>query len=100
VIEIYFDTAPELLEAIVKAIANIDAEALQPAAHSLKSISGTLGAFRLSEYCQKLETLARQCNQTQNPLSQSETQKIYAQIQAEFEQVKTALKQELNPSAI
>ncbi len=100
VIEIYFDTAPELLEAIVNAIANTDAEALQPAAHSLKSISGTLGAFGLSEYCQKLETLARQCNQTQNPLSQSETQKIYAQIQAEFEQVKTALKQELNPSAI
>ncbi|WRH65562.1 MAG: hypothetical protein RSE13_17145 [Planktothrix sp. GU0601_MAG3] len=60
----------------------------------------TLGAFGLSEYCQKLETLARQCNQTQNPLSQSETEKIYAQIQTEFEQVKTALQQELNSSTI
>ena len=100
VIEIYFDTAPELLENIAKAIDKIDAETLQPAAHSLKSISGTLGAFGLSEYCQKLETLARQCNQTQNPLSQSEAEKIYAQIQTEFEQVKTALQQELNPSTI
>ena len=100
VIEIYFDTAPELLENIAKAIDKIDAETLQPAAHSLKSISGTLGAFGLSEYCQKLEILARQCNQTQNPLSQSEAEKIYAQIQTEFEQVKTALQQELNPSTI
>ncbi|MGL6139614.1 MAG: response regulator [Planktothrix sp.] len=100
VIEIYFDTAPELLENIAKAIGKSDAQALQPAAHSLKSISGTLGAFRLSEYCQKLETLARQCNQTQTPLSESETEKIYAQIQTEFEQVKTALQQELNPSPI
>jgi len=95
VIEIYFDTAPELLEAIAIAIANIDAKELQPAAHSLKSISGTLGAFSLSEQCQKLETLARHCNQTQNPLSLAESETIYTQIQTEFEQVKIALQEEL-----
>ncbi len=95
VIEIYFDTAPELLEAIAIAIANIDAKELQPAAHSLKSISGTLGAFSLSEQCQKLETLAHHCNQTQNPLSLAESETIYTQIQTEFEQVKIALQEEL-----
>ncbi|VXD24628.1 putative two-component hybrid sensor and regulator [Planktothrix serta PCC 8927] len=95
VIEIYLDTAPELLEAIAIAIANIDAKELQPAAHSLKSISGTLGAFSLSEQCQKLETLARHYNQTQNPLSLAETETLYTQIQTEFEQVKIALQAEL-----
>ncbi|WRH65561.1 MAG: response regulator [Planktothrix sp. GU0601_MAG3] len=45
VIEIYFDTAPELLENIVKAINKSDSKALQPAAHSLKSISGNPRCF-------------------------------------------------------
>ena len=96
VIEIYFDTAPELLKAIGIAIANLDVQELQPAAHSLKSISGTLGAFSLSEQCQKLEHLARHCHQSQNPLPQNECERIYAQIEIEFEQVKIALQKELS----
>ncbi|MBE9141662.1 response regulator [Planktothrix mougeotii] len=96
VIEIYFHTAPELLEAIAVAIANLDAQELQPAAHSLKSISGTLGAFNLSEQCQKLELLARHCNQAQNLLPQSESETIYGQIEIEFEKVKIALQEQLS----
>ncbi len=95
VIEIYLSTAPELLKTIEEAIANVDAVALQPAAHSLKSISGTLGAFRLFQHCQQLETIARTANQTEAKLPLTDVQGIFTLIQEELEQVLIALKKEL-----
>lgn len=95
VIEIYFTTAPELLKTIEEAITNVDAVALQAAAHSLKSISGTLGAFRLFQYCQQLETIARTANQTESKLPLADVQEIFTVIQVELEQVVIALKKEM-----
>jgi PAS domain S-box-containing protein len=90
VIDIYLETAPELLENIRVAVANSDLIGLRPAAHSLKSISGTLGAFILYDICQQLETMARVAISTGGDLPESALL-IFGQIKAEYERAKVAL---------
>lgn len=58
-IGIYFDSTPQLLQALGDAIAAGDPAAMQKAAHSLKSSSASLGAQRLAELCKDLETMGR-----------------------------------------
>ena len=93
VVEIYLETSPELLENINIAVNAADPLILKDAAHSLKSISGTIGGFTLYQICQELETMARLAyeSDTSIPL---EVLEIFSQVQTEYEKVITALKLE------
>lgn len=53
----YFQDAPELLQSIQLAVHQGDAAGLETSAHTLKSLSTTLGATCLGQICQDLETL-------------------------------------------
>ncbi|MEG3895021.1 MULTISPECIES: response regulator [unclassified Microcoleus] len=94
VIEIYLDSAPTLLNGISAAVNSADPLALRRAAHSLKSISGTLGAFRLFEFCEELEVMARIGLDANKPLSPQACE-VLEQVEAEYQRVETALKIEL-----
>ena len=58
-VKVFLDQTPPLVETIRRAGAEGDAEALERAAHTLKSASGHLGALRLSRLCRELEEAAR-----------------------------------------
>jgi CheY-like chemotaxis protein/HPt (histidine-containing phosphotransfer) domain-containing protein len=92
-IELYLEAAPERLENIHIALSKADAAELRSSAHSLKSISGTLGAMNLYTICQELETIARHANENGTSLP-SEALKILSKIEAEYQQVKAALQLE------
>ncbi len=55
VIQLYLESAPQLIEAIHAAVASRNAETLRNSAHSLKSSSANLGAQTLSDLCRQLE---------------------------------------------
>jgi len=93
-IEIYLETAPELLRGISMALSNADPLALRRSAHSLKSISGTLGAFRLFELCEELEIMGRMGTEANKPLSDPACA-LLEQVEAEYQRVETALKIEM-----
>ncbi|MEG4573992.1 response regulator [Microcoleus sp. N3A4] len=90
-IEIYLETAPELLRGISIALGNADPLALRRSAHSLKSISGTLGAFRLFELCEELEILGRIGTEANQPLP-ARACPLLEQVEAEYQRVEVALK--------
>lgn len=90
-IEIYLETAPELLRGISMALSNADPLALRRSAHSLKSISGTLGAFRLFELCEELEIMGRIGTEGNKPLS-APACALLEQLEAEYQRVERALK--------
>ncbi|MEG4960192.1 MULTISPECIES: response regulator [unclassified Microcoleus] len=93
-IEIYLETAPELLRGISMALGNADPLALRRSAHSLKSISGTLGAFRLFELCEELEIMGRMGTNANQPLPDPACA-LLEQVEAEYQRVETALKIEM-----
>ncbi|MEG4091765.1 response regulator [Microcoleus sp. Pol12B4] len=93
-IEIYLETAPELLRGISIALSNADPLALRRSAHSLKSISGTLGAFRLFELCEELEIMGRIGTNANQPLPDPACA-LLEQVEAEYQRVETALKIEM-----
>ncbi len=62
VIELYFATAPKLIESLDSAFAEQKWLDLQTAAHSLKSSSATVGATDLAESCRALEADVRDGN--------------------------------------
>jgi PAS domain S-box-containing protein len=90
-IDLYLETAPELLQGISVALCNADPLALRRTAHSLKSISGTLGAFHLFELCEELEIMGRMGTEANKPLSGMESG-LLEQVEAEYQRVETALK--------
>jgi HPt (histidine-containing phosphotransfer) domain-containing protein len=90
-IEIYLETAPELLRGISIALGNADPLALRRSAHSLKSISGTLGAFRLFELCEELEIMGRMGTEANKPLP-APAGALLEEVEAEYQKVETALK--------
>ncbi|MBF0143321.1 MAG: response regulator [Magnetococcales bacterium] len=55
----FLDTVPGKLAQMEKGVENGDLTVIFLSAHSLKSQSATVGATRLSELCQKIETQAR-----------------------------------------
>ena len=59
IISAYLDDAPILLQSIRTAITQNSAAELKISAHTLKSISATIGATILAEYCLQLETMGR-----------------------------------------
>ncbi len=94
VIEIYLETAPQLLLGISEAVNNSDPLALRRSAHSLKSISGTLGAFRLFELCEELELMGRMGTDANKSLPPKACV-VLEQVEAEYQRVEAALKMEL-----
>ncbi|MEG4623622.1 response regulator [Microcoleus sp. w1-18aA5] len=96
-IEIYLETAPELLRGISMALCNADPLALRRSAHSLKSISGTLGAFRLYELCEELEIMGRMGTNANQPLPDPACA-LLEEVEAEYQRVETALKIEMQYS--
>ncbi|MGL4376798.1 MAG: response regulator, partial [Microcoleaceae cyanobacterium] len=93
VIDIYFETAPPLLSKINNALLNADLNALRTSSHSLKSISGTIGARPVFEVCQSLEIIARQCLESGNSIP-AEAFTILKQIEVEYQRVTDALEKE------
>jgi two-component system sensor histidine kinase/response regulator len=59
VISLYLDNTPALIDQLNRAERCGDANALQEAAHSLKSSSATLGAFRLAQYFRELDQIGK-----------------------------------------
>ncbi|MEG4201028.1 response regulator [Microcoleus sp. Pol12A5] len=96
-IEIYLETAPELLRGISMALSNADPLALRRSAHSLKSISGTLGAFRLFELCEQLEIMGRIGTNANQPLPDPASA-LLEEVEAEYQRVEAALKIEMQYS--
>ncbi|MGI9321225.1 MAG: response regulator, partial [Thiogranum sp.] len=59
IIGLYLDKSAELLQTLQMAIANLDAESMRVAAHTLKSSSANVGARVLADLCRDLEELGR-----------------------------------------
>ena len=59
-IDLYRQETPKLLDRLSCALAHRDAEALEAAAHSLKSTSGSIGAKEISRLGAQLEECGRQ----------------------------------------
>lgn len=85
-IDAYIEELPPLFENLVQAIQDGDAAKVISTAHSLKSMSATMGAKRLAELFKHLEQLAQQeeC---------AEAQHLLDEIAGEIRQIETALKQ-------
>lgn len=83
-VEIYVTETPKLLGQIEQAITTDDANALQFAAHTLKSTSARLGATTIAEASKTLESLGR--HETTDGAAS-----LYAEIQAIYPEVRAAL---------
>lgn len=87
VIDIYLDSAPQLLQRIQEAVSTEQPEELREAAHSLKSTSAALGAFDLSEMAKKMEVMGRFGNT-------ASASNMLADIEVEYQRVRKALDEE------
>lgn len=87
VIDSYLEDAPQLLQAIRRAIASEDLPSLRAATHTLKSTSATLGATTLSALCKQLEAIG-------NVAAIRAALALAYQIEAEYESVKGVLQEE------
>ncbi|MBD2102264.1 response regulator [Leptolyngbya sp. FACHB-261] len=84
ILECYLEESPKQLQALQDAVAQEDAAALRRQAHMLKSSSATLGATELARLCKELEDMGQAG-------SMAKALAYVAQLQAEYERVKTAL---------
>ena len=83
VLVLYLDESSQLLARIGHAVETRDSETMSTLAHTLKSMSGNVGAMRLSTHCEQLVQLAR----TDTTYGTLET---LAAIRAEHALVRTA----------
>ncbi|MBW1645876.1 MAG: response regulator [Deltaproteobacteria bacterium] len=89
IITIFLTNTPKLLEKIRQGVAAGDGEAVQQAAHPLKSSSASLGAMRMAAICRELEVRGRE-----RRLEDSEP--LLASLEEEFVLVSREL-EELRP---
>jgi len=59
-IDVFFEDAPQRIEALRRALADRDADALYKAAHALKGSAGNFGAPTVVGRANRLEALARE----------------------------------------
>ncbi|AFY57826.1 signal transduction histidine kinase [Rivularia sp. PCC 7116] len=85
-IDSYLEDAPPKLKEIGCSLERDDAELLRNSAHALKSLSVTIGAVLLARVCTELEAIGRSG-------TTSNTSNLVKQLDLEYKQVKTALKQ-------
>ena len=88
VIEIYFDSADQLVKELGEGVNNSDAEQIRKAAHTLKSSSANVGAVKLAAICKELELMAR--NNSLGNVKDS-----FGQIIPEYKRAVDALKKEI-----
>ncbi|MHC5770127.1 MAG: PAS domain S-box protein [Nostoc sp.] len=91
-IECYLTETARLVQHISTAIATQDIQTIWQTAHKLKSSSGSIGAIALAQLCKVLEAQARNSNLENNL-------ELLSLLYQEYEQVKTALEQELAKEA-
>ncbi len=93
-IRLYLENAAVLLGDMETALRQRDSQTLERLAHTLRSSSGTLGAWRVSALCKELEQALRaQSDQTDTAtvLPWADFVRQVAQIQAESERVQSPL---------
>ncbi len=88
-IDAYLEELPLHVDKLKQAMLNCDATQVKANAHSLKSMSATIGAIRLVELFRQLEQQASEANCV-------EARKLMAEIDRECRQVGTALKNAVN----
>jgi HPt (histidine-containing phosphotransfer) domain-containing protein len=88
-IDTFFDEAPSLLAEMRQGLQAMQPEALQRAAHSLKSNSADFGAMRLSNLCKELEAMGKA------GILEGAAERI-AEAAAEYAKVKDALETRRN----
>jgi signal transduction histidine kinase/response regulator RpfG family c-di-GMP phosphodiesterase len=84
VIEAYLEDAPQRIDAICEAVARADAKVLIQAAHSLRSVSVTVGALALAQQCVALEAIGRVGKTTA-------AEEMVLQLQRDYTQVAVSL---------
>ncbi|MGB6301847.1 MAG: response regulator [Rivularia sp. (in: cyanobacteria)] len=85
-IDSYLEDAAPKLQEIRRAIDKYDAEYLRNSAHTLRSLSVTIGAVLLARVCTELETIGRSG-------TTSNTSTLLKQLDTEYQRVKTVLQQ-------
>ncbi|MBK7973796.1 MAG: response regulator [Deltaproteobacteria bacterium] len=88
----FLDTAPRLIDVLVRAAEHGDAQGVAYSAHTLKSSSAFLGARHLSALCRELEVMGRASSIERAPA-------IVSRAKAEFERVRQALLREVDQAA-
>jgi len=88
IINVYFKDAPKQLDILRGAISQGDAVTIQNAVGRLKSSSTNLGAVKLSQLCKELEAAA-------NDAASETGSFVLGKIEAEYQNVRTALESEL-----
>jgi signal transduction histidine kinase/DNA-binding response OmpR family regulator len=91
-IELYMQYSPGLVGAIETAAANMQAEALSQAVHTLKSSTANLGGTRLATVAKECEALVREGGITQ-------AAPLVARIRKEHQEFCAALMRERSPNA-
>lgn len=81
-IDSYLEDAPQRLVAIHHAIDKQDAVELRSVAHSLRSLSVTIGAMPLAKLCQELETMGRAGTTVSASTLVSELETEYQRVEA------------------
>jgi HPt (histidine-containing phosphotransfer) domain-containing protein len=90
-IDLYLTDAPLLVDRAQRSLREGDLQAARKAVHSLKGISGNLGARRLAELCQQVELQADAENL-------EAMQELEPKILCEFDRVCAALEKERKES--
>ena len=88
IIQLYLESSPALVNDIERSIQQQDTQALENAAHSLKSSSANLGATELTQLCKTLESHGR-AKRTESAAP------LMAQLVLLYTQTKAALEDEL-----
>jgi signal transduction histidine kinase/DNA-binding response OmpR family regulator/HPt (histidine-containing phosphotransfer) domain-containing protein len=91
-IDLYLQHSPALIAAIETAAANMQAEALSQAVHTLKSSTSNLGGTRLAMVAKECETLVREGAVTQ-------AAPMVLRIRKEYQEFCAALARERSPNA-
>jgi excisionase family DNA binding protein len=60
ILNLYLEKTPEQIGAVAEAVKNKDAALIRSSAHSLKGSSGNVGAVKLSQTAQKMETIGKE----------------------------------------
>ena len=91
-IDLYLRHSPDLIEAIETAAANMQADELSQAVHTLKSSTANLGGTRLAMVAKECEVLAREGGVAQ-------AAQIVPRIRKEYQEFCAALMRERSPNA-
>ena len=83
-VESYLEDAPRQIDAIRAAVARGDVELVHRAAHTLKSISATIGAEALSAAARELEALTLPADTAAEDLAEPEIAALVEVIATEF----------------